>query len=378
MNKLNLGIEGFKCFKENTTFIFNNITLLTGENSAGKSSVIQSLLLLKKIAHASISEQDPRIDLDLNDSNYALELGMYDDIKTRLDNDYEDFFNSDPIDISFALNEGMAKIELVNNIDSEKIVKVSSEEKSIESFRKNLDNGFVYLNAERMAPHYVYKNTDSANFCDCHGTNTGNVIQRHENDNCNIARAYSNSDKNKWSIELDKWIDYIFPGVAVEIIPSGGDRYQVKVLGSAATNVGFGITYALPILVSGLTVPEGGILIVENPEAHLHAKAQSNMGYFLARMAAAGVRVIIETHSEHIVNGIRRMIVEGRTEMSHEDMTIYFFPNKQGNKSVMEITMDEYGNLSEFPVDFFDQVRQDMLELMNLERKRKGLKDGEW
>lgn len=378
MNKLNLSIEGYKCFKENTTFGLNNITLLTGANSAGKSSVIQSLLLLKKIAQAGISEKNPWIDLELNDPNYALELGKYDDIKTRSDNDYEEFFNSGPADIRFALNEGIAKIELENNIESEKIVKVSSEEKSIEIIRKNLDNRFVYLNAERMAPHYEYRNTDSAELCDCHGTNTGNVIQRHENDNCNIARAYSNSDKNKWSIELDKWIDYIFPGVAVEIIPSGSDHYQVIVLGSAATNVGFGITYALPILVSGLTVPEGGILIVENPEAHLHAKAQSNMGYFLARMAAAGVRVIIETHSEHIVNGIRRMIVEGKTRMSHEDMTIYFFQNTTEKKNVKEITMDEIGNLSEFPVDFFDQVRQDMAELMKLERKRKGMKDGEW
>ena len=147
----------------------------------------------------------------------------------------------------------------------------------------------------------------------------------------------------------------------------------MKVLGNAATNVGFGITYALPILVSGLTVPEGGMLLVENPEAHLHAKAQSNMGYFLARMAAAGVRVIIETHSEHIVNGIRRMIVEGKTDMLHDDMTIYFFQNKNGEKNIMEITMDDMGNLSEFPVDFFDQVRQDMSELMKLEFKRKGM-----
>ena len=144
----------------------------------------------------------------------------------------------------------------------------------------------------------------------------------------------------------------------------------MRVLGNAATNVGFGITYALPILVSGLTVPEGGMLIVENPEAHLHAKAQSNMGYFLARMAAAGVRVIIETHSEHIVNGIRRMIVEGKTVMSHEDMTIYFFQNKNGEKNIMEFGMDEWGNLDEFPVDFFDQVRQDMFELTKFGRKR--------
>ena len=370
MNKLNLSIEGYKCFKEETTFELNNITLLTGANSAGKSSVIQSLLLLKKISRGSITKSNPWIDLDLNDPNYALELGKYDDIKSRSDNDYEDFLNdSHPTDISFALNEGKAKIELTHNKDTENNVKVSLDEESIESFKKYLDNGFVYLNAERMAPHYVYKNTNNADYCDCHGTNTGNVIQKHENDNCSIKRAYSNSGKNKWSIELDNWIKNIFPDVAVQVVPSGEDHYQVKVLGNVATNVGFGITYALPILVSGLTVPEGGILIVENPEAHLHAKAQSNMGYFLARMAAAGVRVIIETHSEHVVNGIRRMIVEGKTEMSHEDMTIYFFQNKQGIKGIMEITMDEYGNLSDFPEDFFDQVRQDMFKLMEFGRK---------
>lgn len=371
MNKLNLSIEGYKCFKEETTFELNNITLLTGANSAGKSSVIQSLLLLKKISKGSITESNPWIDLDLNDPNYALELGKYDDIKSRSDNNYEDFLSSDSTeDISFVLNDGKAIIKPADNKNAEYIVKVFSDEKSIESLKNDLDNGFVYMNAERMAPHYVYKNMDNADFCDCHGTNTGNVIQKHENDNCNVKRAFSNSDKNKWSIELDKWIDYIFPNVALRVVPSGEDNYQVRVLGNAATNVGFGITYALPILVSGLTVPEGGMLLVENPEAHLHAKAQSNMGYFLARMAAAGVRVIIETHSEHIVNGIRRMIVEGKTDMLHDDMTIYFFQNKNGDKNIMEFGMDEWGNLNEFPVDFFDQVRQDMFELTKFGRKR--------
>jgi len=368
MKKLNLSIEGYKCFKTQTTFAFNNITLLTGANSAGKSSVIQSLLLMKKISQGSISELTPCFDLDLNDSNYALDLGKYEDIKNKSDDDYEDFLNADSTEISFILDGGKAKIEPADSIAAEKYVKAYSDEKSIESFKKYLNNGFVYLNAERMAPHYVYNNTDNADYCDCHGTNTGNVIQKHENDNCSIKRAYSNSDKNKWSIELDKWINYIFPGVAVRVVPSGEDYYQVRVHGNAATNAGFGITYALPILVSGLTIPEGGILLVENPEAHLHAKAQSNMGYFLARIAAAGVRIIIETHSEHIVNGIRRMIIEGKTEMSHEDMTIYFFQDKEEKKKIMEITMDKYGNLSDFPEDFFDQVRQDTLAILRIEQ----------
>lgn len=379
MNKFNLDIEGFKCFKENTTFDFNNITLLTGANSAGKSSVIQSLLLLKKISERSFNVQSKLIEVNLNDSEYALQLGEYDDIKNRLDNDYEGLFSSKSKDICFVLQGGTAKIEPANNLDAEKSVNVSMDEQSIELLNQILNNGFVYLNADREAPHYNYKNVANNDFCDCHGLNTGSVIRKHENDNCSKRRSFGFAVNNKWKVELDKWLEYIFPGVILNVAPGKDqDSYQIRVHDNAVSNVGFGITYALPIIVSGLTVPEGGMLIVENPEAHLHAKAQSNMGYFLARMAAAGARVIIETHSEHIVNGIRRMIVEGKTEMSHEDMTIYFFQNKDGEKNIMKITMDEIGNLSEFPVDFFDQVRQDMLELMKLERKRKGLQNGEW
>lgn len=365
MEKINLSIEGFKCFRERTEFTLNNLTLLTGANSAGKSTVVQSLLLNKMISEFNSDNLNQLLDLDLNNKEYALELGTYDDIVNHEVDYHNEFQNSN--DIVFTINEAKIKIRPDDNLEAGKSVKVLVE-KVDENFNLCCDN-FVYLNAYRMAPQYEYKNSQQSDFCDCHGTNTGNVIQKHSNDNCDKIRSLDFSEGNKWTIQLDKWISYIFPKVAIQILPSGNDSYQVKILGNAATNVGFGITYALPILVNGLLAPENGFLIVENPEAHLHAKAQSNIGYFLARMAAAGVRVIIETHSEHVVNGIRRMIVEGKTSMSHNDMTIYFFHNNEGKKSVQEIGMDDKGNLTEFPVDFFDQVRQDMLKLMELGRK---------
>lgn len=95
------------------------------------------------------------------------------------------------------------------------------------------------------------------------------------------------------------------------------------------------------------------------------------MGYFLARMAAAGIHVIIETHSEHIVNGIRRMIVQKQTEMTADDITIYFFQDKNGDKKIMNIGMDNNGNLSAFPEDFFDQVRQDTLTILRIDKMKR-------
>lgn len=370
MDKLNLNIDGFKCFKEDTPFELNNITLLTGANSAGKSSVIQSLLLLKTISQGSLSDADSLMELDLNDEKYALELGTYDDIKNKSNDDYEELMNPDAKDMKFVLNGAVASIRIQDNLEAENKVQVSTDEQSLARMKTALGCCFVYLNAERQAPRYEYKNTDDNEFCDCHGKNTGNVIQKHEKDDCPPRRSFDFSEGKKWKVELDKWIGYIFPGVMLQISPSSKESYQVKVLGNAAPNVGFGITYALPILVSGLTVPEGGMLIVENPEAHLHAKAQSNMGYFLARMAAAGVRIIIETHSEHIVNGIRRMIVEGQAGISADGMTIYFFQDKKDDKTIMNIGMDRKGNLSAFPEDFFDQVRQDTLAILRIDRTK--------
>jgi predicted ATPase len=89
------------------------------------------------------------------------------------------------------------------------------------------------------------------------------------------------------------------------------------------TNMGFGVSYALPIVLGALTAANGGLIIIENPEAHLHPAGQSQMGIFLARMASAGVQVIAETHSDHVLNGVRRAIGEG--VLSSEDAIVHFF-----------------------------------------------------
>ena len=258
MNKLNLNIDGFKCFKEDTFFEFNNITLLTGSNSVGKSSVIQSLLLLKEISQGSLSDPNSLIELDLNDEKYALNLGTYDDIKNKSNDDYEDFMNPDSKDIKFVLDGAVASIQIQDNLDASNKIQVKTNEESIVLIKKHLDCCFVYLNAERQSPRYEYRNTDDNDLCDCHGRNTGDVIQRHETDNCSPIRSFDFSQGKKWKVELDKWIEYIFPGIMLQVSQSTKDSYQVKVLGNAAPNVGFGITYALPILVSGLTVQETG------------------------------------------------------------------------------------------------------------------------
>lgn len=369
MNKIKLTINGYKCFDKKTEFSLNNITLLTGGNSAGKSSVIQSILIAKLISESITSEiKDGVIQLSLMNKKYAIELGGYDDVINR---------STSTGDIEFALSDIEYNVKGEQNYDVENdIINFSLSIEDGAKLKSLFSPGFTYLNADRMAPHYEYNESESNDVCDCHGSNVGDVFAKNSSKSASWNKSLNFGENIKLLMQIDEWCDYIFPGVAVRVERTGSQMYKLKVKGDVISNVGFGITYAFPILVSGLIANKGSILIVENPEAHLHAKAQSNMGYFLARMAAAGVRVIIETHSEHIVNGIRRMIIEGQTDMSHEDMTIYFFQSKNGKKNIKEITMDDIGNLSEFPVDFFDQVRQDMFRLMELGRNRVNYNEG--
>lgn len=89
-------------------------------------------------------------------------------------------------------------------------------------------------------------------------------------------------------------------------------------------NVGFGYSYILSIIVSALIAKEGNILIIENPEAHLHPKAQLNLSYLLAKLTGNGVQVFIETHSEHIVNGFRIAALKDGFSLNNKDLNIFF------------------------------------------------------
>ena len=369
MDKLKLTIDGYKCFDKEHEFNFNNITLLTGANSAGKSSVIQSLLLAKTMSETIVDNPElVKIPISLKNDKYAMDLGYFYDISNT---------NRDNYDIKISLQGIPMGAKEEDNEEDGNDVSFTIKSSDRLSLRKIFSQGFTYMCADRMAPHYEYEYIKDATICDCHGKNTGDIINN--NDflfKTDPLRSINYTEDIKLRRQLNEWIDYIFPGIEIEL-EKGDKTYKIKDHDNAATNIGFGITYALPIIVSGLIILEGGMLIVENPEAHLHAKAQSNIGYFLARMAAAGIRVIIETHSEHIVNGLRRMIVEGKTDMSHENLTIYFFQNKDGERNIMEISMDENGNLSAFPEDFFDQVRQDTLAMLRINRKKKEQTNGE-
>ena len=122
---------------------------------------------------------------------------------------------------------------------------------------------------------------------------------------------------------------------------------------------GFGITQILPIIVATLSLSKGSLMLIENPEVHLHPAGQALMGQLLAEAAQAGIQTIIETHSDHVLNGIRRSVKSGR--ISANDVAIHFLRQRSLDApQVLTPTIDSSGNIDVWPEGFFDQFDKDM------------------
>ena len=133
--------------------------------------------------------------------------------------------------------------------------------------------------------------------------------------------------------QVDAWLDYLFPGAsanAEKVRGTGLSRLVFK-MGrtndwSHPANTGFGLSYAFPLVVALLNAKPGRVVIVDSPEAHLHPRAQSRMGTMLAVFAAAGVQVLVETHSDHILSGVRLAV--RRKEIAPEKVAVHFFSGR--------------------------------------------------
>jgi predicted ATPase len=131
-------------------------------------------------------------------------------------------------------------------------------------------------------------------------------------------------------------------------------------------NVGFGLSYVFPILVALLVAQEEQIVVIDSPEAHLHPSAQSQMGQLLAHFAAAGVQILVETHSDHLLNGVRLAVKD--KVLGHEGAQIHFFTGAtEESHGVISPSLDADGSVSEWPAGFFDQADKDLSRLTGWE-----------
>ncbi len=365
-----LQIQNFKCFL-NQTIDFGQITVLAGANGVGKSSLIQSLLLLRRFYESTLVVEIDNIAINDKEKTF-LELGTTKEI-----------INSEAINkrFFFTLFDENNKTEIVHfDIKTERTIAGKIYPYNLEAqFQcQILRRSVRYLNAERLGPRNTQMLTNLAYpHTGFQGEFTGQAINEASKSFRVIPEKQRIIESDIFYRQVEGWLNFVIPDIEINIQPYE-DISQVRIgirkAGSETdflhpNNIGFGITYALPIIVNGLIAEENSFLIVENPEAHLHPFGQSRMGQFLAQMAGAGVQVIVETHSEHIINGIR--LASLKNKIDYQEVVVNFFSQEKGKEvQVQAIQMNEKAELDEYPRGFFDQEEDDLTEIFRLTRKK--------
>jgi len=332
-------IEYFKCFVESEITI-NRLTVMAGANGLGKSTSIQALLFLRQTIEKSCElnhetgyyildtkknyKKNSKKNIPLN-GEYLLALGN----SSLVLNKHSEKF----IDIQIDNGDNFLTAKYEADLNNPQLWLNCLYIDKTKDYNPNiLMHEFYYLNAERLGPR-IQQNMDFFDFLNVgyQGENTAQVIS-HENGFYKIDknRAYLDTNNIYLEHQVNLWLNYIFPGVKVKVEPNHKSLSAQILLENSftigeptiATNLGFGISYVLPIITTGLIAKKDSIFILENPEAHLHPSAQSKIAQFLCIIANAGVNVIIETHSDHIINGIQ--LSTAKSEISNEFVTIIF------------------------------------------------------
>ena len=136
------------------------------------------------------------------------------------------------------------------------------------------------------------------------------------------------------------------------------------------TDVGFGVSQLLPVLVLCYYVPEYSTIILEQPEIHLHPKVQSDLADVLIDVVKnRKVQIILESHSEHLLLRLMRRIAEEK--LSVDDTALYFCQINDGISEIERLNMDEYGNIRNWPQDFFGDATGELIKKTRAEMQRR-------
>lgn len=365
-------LANFKCFKDKSSFNFNKLNLLTGINGRGKSSLLQSILLITQSNWNKWSLNENPIFLN---SAYV-QLGNYMDIKNSYTTQRE-------INIEFKLNlntAGSVKYFIKENEtdDLTLIAKLEIDNdkmgvEEISTFFKNIH----YVSADRIGPKkYVEKiSIPKSIHTGAKGEYSINVLHYSEKLDLTVhENLYLGSDSYSTMTQTEEWLNYILDGANLSLI---GKEDQSSVLSLLmnnrkdgkmykSINIGFGYSYILPLIISGLIAKPGEAIIIENPEAHLHPRAQSRISEFFAKVASTGVQVFIESHSEHILNGLRVASLNKNINIDHSEINILYF-NEEFIHHALQI--NEKGKVDNWPSGFFDQQDIDISSIFKYSRE---------
>ncbi len=381
----NIKLKNFKCF-EQLDLECRPLNLLCGLNGTGKSSVLQALLVLRqsfengKLRDGELVLGGGRIDLGQGEDV------LFDGAKDKVvgfalrDDGKEDDWKLQFVVWGFTeLGHAQDRITSSGRIKGPSTDYVPTEWENAPPFGGKL----IYVSAERIGPQKLYPLSEVKAWDSDFGASSAyacsylNFIDNIFVLSGNDPRLVPSGDKQTgtWWRPLtpevvNQWLQDISPGVRLQLDEETESliaRFSFDRPGDGRTrlyrapNVGFGLSYVLPVVLALLAEP-GTLCLIENPESHLHPRGQTKLGELAARAAKAGVQVFVETHSDHFMDGVRIAVRDGL--IKPEDVAFHYFERQGGNAIVSSPQVDTDGRLSHWPPGFFDQHEENLVRLL--------------
>ena len=391
-----LELANFKCF-EHLAIDCSEINLLCGLNGMGKSSVFQALLLLRQSFAAAVARDGEEwlSQPEIGKSIGRLVLdGELVDVGSVVDLLYEDasydavafkisMSNGEDSHLTFVISQSKVGSQLLSIESKPSFPQPHGRSTNVRNYISvrscmvpPFGGDLIYVNAERTGPRKLYPVSNEMvrrNELGASAEYTWSHLNRHQDD----LRARDDprcvDAKSRRLLDIvDHWLQDVCPGVHLELesVESADaviagfsfERHgDVATRRYRATNVGFGLSYVLPVILGLLSKP-GTLCMIENPEAHLHPRGQTKMGELAARAAIAGVQVFVETHSDHFMDGVRIAVRDGLIEP--DQASFHYFERDGATTSVSSPTIDPDGRLSVWPSGFFDQHQENLARLL--------------
>ena len=395
-----LRAQNFKSWKDTSSLQFAPLTGLFGANSSGKTSILQVLLMLKQtVEHPS---PDWNEALYFGNEGSLVNLGSFNDVIYQHDSNL-----SLAMSISWKLIKSVCiaptQSPLPDNIIIQNLNPLRQHPKELKNiaFSTNINSEYVESFYYETPQNRFYVPVSSSQFR-CYGYRTGRVKVQElfskfekvfenlfsrilylgplreyprrrypwEGDHPKGVGQYGEKTTSALlsgrirhfpvDEQIPKWLQRLDLIDSYDIQPfsdTGGDyNFLVKQYKGGPevplTDVGFGVSQVLPVLILCYYAPEGSILILEQPEAHLHPKVQSELADVLIDIVKnRNVQIILESHSENLLLRLMRRIAE--EEISVDQTALYFCQINDGTSEIERLDMDQYGNIRNWPQNFF-------------------------
>jgi len=383
-----ISFKNFKLFKNEQTIEFRPITILIGKNNSGKSSILKLITAIEGALKSKDPEPINLINDDVVLGNEYKDLiygkfGRALEIKLFQKNDTNDKYTELSVEIAFDLNKNKPILEYwkLGNVLEFRNIRNNIYQNEIDGEEYNCNFGGIYLNnysnknkadLSNALPGQVFKL--NADFIGSVRAKTekyydykpnGNKSKKSKIDGSNLYEFLIGdwlSTEKKYFNKISEWIRQKFEDWDI-YIDVDSEPFHIELrkeeLKVNLTETGMGIGQSLPLIIRAIKpCTEETLIIIEEPECHLHPYAHAQLAQLFANSLKddSNKKYLIETHSQNFVLRLRRLVAEG--ELNHKDLAIYYvdFDEEKNESNLREIKVDDGGGVDWWPSGIFGET----------------------